>query len=465
MADLIVVEDERVLRRTLERNLRGQGHEVRAFESAEEALESLASAPPDLVLTDQRLPGMAGSDLLRAIKADFPTVLVVLLTAHGTVEDAVGAMRAGAIDYLRKPIDLDELEIVIERTLRAQVMSAQLDYYRDKQLGGSRLDGIIGNSEAVQQLRQTIGRVASLEKRHGEGPTVLIQGETGTGKGLVARALHRASARAEAPMIEVNCTAIPEELLEAEIMGYERGAFTDAKTSKPGLLEAAENGTIFFDEIGHMSPKLQAKLLKVIEDRVVRRLGSTSNRNLRCTIFTATHKDLEAMVREGTFREDLYHRINVVRVSLPPLRDRGDDVADLAEYFLSVHASDYGMTPPRLTEEALKAVRTYRWPGNVRELSHAIERALVLSDGDFLGVESLGFPGPPAGGEHSPVSIRSGGLVEVDFSSGPVPMERVEESLLRAALEASNGSKTEASRLLELSRDTFRYRLSKYDST
>ncbi|MFT5429916.1 MAG: two-component system response regulator AtoC [Myxococcota bacterium] len=465
MADLIIVEDERVLRRTLERNLRGHGHEVRAFESAEDAVKSLVQAPPNLLLTDHRLPGMTGLDLLQIVKSDYPSIPVVLLTAHGTVEDAVAAMRAGAADYLRKPIDLDELEIVVERNLRAQAMSAQLDYFREKQLGGSCLDGIIGTSQAILKLRQTIRRVAALVKRDGEGPTVLLQGETGTGKGLVARALHAASPRAGKPMIEVNCTAIPEELLEAEIMGYERGAFTDAKNSKLGLLEAAEGGTIFFDEIGHMSPKLQAKLLKIVEERVIRRLGSTRDRTISCTVFTATHMDLEAMVREGSFREDLYHRINVVRVMLPALRDREGDVLDLANHFLTLHAADYGMGSPELTDDAKNAVRAYAWPGNVRELSHAIERALVLSEGNSLDTRSLGL----GGATHETVSTAPAAVgldsIDVDFSSGPLSLERIEESLFRAALAEAAGSKTEAGRLLGISRDTFRYRFAKYESS
>jgi two-component system response regulator AtoC len=478
MADIILVEDESVLRRTLARALAGYGHDVRAAESAEEGLEMLAQGTPDLVLTDQRLPGMTGHDLLLRVKAEFPGVAVVVLTAHGTIEDAVAAMRDGASDYLRKPVDLDELRLVVDRCLRGQALEKELSYHRSRALADGGIDGIIGRSAAVELLRGMIRRVAALEKRGGVGPTVLLQGETGTGKGLVARAIHKASARAASPLIEVNCTAIPEDLLEAELMGYERGAFTDAKAAKPGLLEAAEDGTIFFDEIGHMSPKLQAKLLKVIEERTVRRLGSTRDRATRCSIITATHMDLESMVARGEFREDLYHRINVVKVTLPPLRERGDDVVELAEFFLDMHTTDYGQKRPAMGVDAREALLAHRWPGNIRELSHTIERAIVLGTDDVLDAAALGMsaparPAPAPGTVGTEAPARNGGdgaavavsadKVKVDFSAGPVSMERIEEVLMRSALEASGGSKAEAGRLLGISRDTFRYRWAKYE--
>ena len=500
MADILIVEDEEVLRLTIARNLRGRGHETRVAESAEEGLAMVAAGPPDIILTDQRLPGKTGHELLLAVKAEHPDIPVVILTAHGTIEDAVAAMRDGAADYLRKPVDLGELQLVLERCLRGKSMRLELEYYRARHLGDGVSEGILGESEAVEHLRAVIRRVAALQKEGGVGPTTLLTGETGTGKGLVARAIHRASVRKQSPLIEVNCTAIPEDLLEAELFGYERGAFTGAVAAKPGLLEAAEAGTLFFDEIGHMSVALQAKLLKVIEDRSVRRLGSTRDRTVRCSFITATHMDLEKLVADGRFREDLYHRIHVVEVTMPPLRERGTDVLMLAQHFLARHAADYGVPAPRLTEAARRALVAHRWPGNIRELSHTLERAVVLSAGDTIDAGDLGLRGvatttassaaasssseassrsgstaasmPTASassaaasnaGDPSNVRVGTGSTVAVDFTAGPVSMESIERELLFAALEKAGGSKTEAGRLLGMSRDMFRYRLAKYE--
>ncbi len=464
MAYILVVEDERVLRRMLERNLAGRGHAVRVAESAEEAIEILGQGAPDLLVTDQRLPGRSGLELLQDVKTGYPATVVVVITAHGTVEDAVSAMKDGAADYLRKPIDLDELHLVVERCLERQRVGRQLEYYRDRVAVGGPEARIVGVSPAMEHLRATVASVASLEKRDGAGPTVLLQGETGAGKGLVARALHAASPRSDQPMIEVNCTAIPENLLEAEIMGFEKGAFTDAGAAKPGLLEAAGRGTIFFDEIGHMSPALQSKLLKVIEDRVVRRIGATRDRTIHCSLITATHMDLEKMVEEGAFREDLYHRINVVRIEIPPLRERGEDMLVLARHFAARHAADYGVVEPAFSEDALAALRGHRWPGNIRELAHAIERAIVLGAGDEIDAAALALgPTRKAAAAAGGVAASSSG-VSVDFSGGPLSMDTIEEGLLRAALKAGGGSKTEAARLLGISRDTFRYRFAKYEA-
>lgn len=482
MADILLVEDEEVLRLTIARNLRGRGHAVRVAESAEEGLALVGEGPPDLILTDQRLPGKTGHELLLEVRNAHPDVPVVILTAHGTIEDAVAAMRDGAADYLRKPVDLGELQMVIERCLGAKSLRLELEYYRSRDVGDAVGEGILGDSPAVERLRAMIRRVAALQKDGGVGPTMLLTGETGTGKGLVARAIHRASVRRQAPLIEVNCTAIPEDLLEAELFGYERGAFTGAVAAKPGLLEAAEAGTLFFDEIGHMSLALQAKLLKVIEDRTVRRLGSTRDRAVRCSFIAATHMDLEKLVTEGKFREDLYHRIHVVEVTMPPLRERDGDVLLLARQFLARHARDYGVRAPRLTEAAERALVAHRWPGNIRELSHTIERAVVLASGEAIDVADLGLragaasmpaaaeamvsTAAPPGGDAAtaPVQVAPGSSVTVDFSAGPVSMEAIEREMLFAALAKAGGSKTEAGRLLGMSRDMFRYRLSKYEA-
>jgi DNA-binding NtrC family response regulator len=328
---------------------------------------------------------------------------------------------------------------------------------------------LIGDSPTIRTLRELVLRLASHEKRGGGGPTVLITGETGTGKGLVARALHRAAPRHDAPFIEVNCAALPDHLLEAELMGYERGAFTGAVKSKPGLFEAAEGGTIFLDEIGRMSLDLQAKILKVIDERVLRRLGSTRDRVLRCSVITASHIDLAAAVQAGNFLPDLFHRINVFRIQSPPLRERGDDVLLLANHFLNRHAGEYGLALPQLTDHARAALLAYPWPGNVRELAHAMERAVVLCQDNTIDARDLSFfalgETKIAGAttdEGGSSAIRCPEDFRLDFSKGPISLEEIEALALKQAFAHADGNRTVAARLLDMSKDTLRYRLEKF---
>lgn len=477
MADIVLVEDEDVLRRYLAGTLQKLEHSVRAAETAEEGLRFIEEGEPDIVLSDYRLPGMTGYDLLKSVKESWPSVSVVLLTAHGTVEDAVAAMRAGASDYLTKPVNLQELGLIIERCVASKGLRNELDYYRQRDLAsaGPAGDeagggiGLVGESASIRELRELVLKLASHEKRGGGGPTVLLTGETGTGKGLIARALHRAAPRHDAPFIEVNCAALPDHLLEAELMGYERGAFTGAVKSKPGLLEAAEGGTIFLDEIGRMSLDLQAKILKVIDERVLRRLGSNRDRVLRCSVITASHLDLAAAVQRESFLPDLFHRINVFRIQSPPLRERGNDILLLANHFLARHAGEYGLQAPTLTDAARAALLAYSWPGNVRELAHAMERAVVLSRGDTIDAGDLGVFGlgeaaasVAAPAAASSAAIRSPADFHLDFSGGPISLEEIEALALRQAFEAADGNRTVAARLLDMSKDTLRYRLEKF---
>ena len=462
MADIVLVEDEDVLRRYLAGTLERLGHTVRAAESAEQGLEFVDDGEPDVLLTDQRLPGMTGYELLTQVKESHANVAVVLLTAHGTVEDAVEAMRAGASDYLRKPINRHELNFVINRCLEGVGLKNELDYYRKREFERTAIDGIVGESHPMRALRVMVGRLASHEKKDGGGPTVLLTGETGTGKGMVARALHKAAPRREAPFIEINCAALPDNLLEAELMGYERGAFTGATQAKPGLFEAAERGTIFLDEIGRMSMELQAKLLKVLDERTLRRLGSTRDRAMRASVITATHLDVAAAVTEGTFLEDLYHRINVFCIACPPLRERGNDILLLAEHFLAKHAAEYGRAVPRLSDAARDALLDYGWPGNVRELAHTMERAVVLGQGDLLDAADV------SAGASAPSPSSPGGAVSavselrLDFSTGPISLEDVDAEVIRQALDQADGNRAKAARMLGVSKDTLRYRLDKY---
>jgi len=446
---VLLVEDEPVLAKNLRRSLERASHVVEAVESGEAALAHVQAARPDLVLLDNRLPGMSGVETLRAIRDHDPSIVVIMMTAFATLEDAITAMRLGAADFVRKPVGLADLELAIQRAVKNERLQRELRYYRGQRDGRGQGE-LIGSSEAIAQLRHTLGRLSAIAR--GRGPTVLITGETGTGKGLLARLLHRASARGAGPFIDVNCTAIPETLLEAELFGYEKGAFTDARSAKAGLIEAAEGGTLFLDEIGHVSGTIQAKLLKVIEEHAVRRLGSVRDRTTDVWVVAATNRHLEQAVRDGDFREDLYHRLHVLEIHVPPLRERGDDVLELTTHFLTQHAGRYGMPVPRLSDAALEALRRHRWPGNVRELANVLERALILGEGPVLGPAELAMP----------ASVESANEFKVVFPPGGIVWADLEKSLIEQALAQAGGNQVRAAKLLGLSRDALRYRMEKH---
>lgn len=448
---VLIVEDEPVLARNLGRSLERMGHSVETTDSGESALAQVQAQRPDLILLDNRLPGMSGLDTLQRLRAHDPSLLVIMMTAFATLDDAVTAMRLGAADFVRKPIGLAELELAVERVVQNDRLRQELRYYRGQRDGRGN-GGLVGESEAMQQLRHTVERLRGVQRAKGGGPTILIVGETGTGKGLLARTLHQTGARKGGPFIELNCTAIPEALLESELFGHEKGAFTDAHAAKPGLIEAAEGGTLFLDEIGHVSGAVQAKLLKVIEERTVRRLGSLRDRATDVWVLAATNRDLEAAVRKGEFREDLYHRLRVLEIAVPPLRARGDDVIDLAEHFLRVHASQYGVPAPRLSPAARAALKAYRWPGNVREVANIMERAVLLNDGGAIEPSDLAMlPAEPPATEFC-VTFPPGGIVWADL----------EKSLIEQALAQAGGNQVRAAKLLGLSRDALRYRMEKH---
>ena len=448
---VLIVEDEPVLARNLARSLERMGHSVQCTDSGETAVSDVQAQRPDLILLDNRLPGISGLDTLKQLRAHDPSLLVIMMTAFATLEDAVTAMRLGAADFVRKPIGLAELELAVERVVQNDRLRQELRYYRGQRDGRGH-GGLIGESEAMQQLRHTVERLRGVQRAKGGGPTILIIGETGTGKGLLARTLHQNGARKGGPFIEMNCTAIPESLLESELFGHEKGAFTDAHAAKPGLIEAAEGGTLFLDEIGHVSGAVQGKLLKVIEERTVRRLGSVRDRSTDVWVLAATNRNLEEAVRRGEFREDLYHRLRVLEIKVPPLRARGEDVIELAEHFLRVHASQYGIAPPRLGVAARAALGAYRWPGNVRELANIMERAVLLSDGVAIEPKDLALLPPEPSSSEFRVSFPPGGIVWADL----------EKSLIEQALAQAGGNQVRAAKLLGLSRDALRYRMEKH---
>ena len=455
---ILIVEDEKILAESMSVYLERHGFATMVAHTGEDGVRMAAESSPDVAVVDIRLPGIDGLEVLERLRAATPGIEVIMATAHASVASAVLAMKRGAFDYLNKPVDLDELKVVVDKALAHLRLNRELSYLKGRSEAGGRVSEIIGDSRPVQALRERIERVASLESPEGIAPSVLLLGETGAGKGLVARAIHYQSARASGPFVDINCAAIPPALLEAELFGYERGAYTDARTAKAGLVEAAEDGTLFLDEIGHMDPGLQVKLLKAIEDRAMRRLGGLRPKTFNARIVTATNRDLEAAIAEGAFRQDLYFRIKVLTIEIPPLRERGRDIVLLASHFLDALARRYGHPPKTLSPEAEGVLLAYSWPGNVRELAHVMERAILLHGGPAVTPEHLGLT---ASKPAASVAIGAGG-VQVDFAAGGIVLDDVERELIVKALEAALWNRGHAAQLLGISKETLRYRMEKY---
>ena len=445
---VLIVDDEQSLARSAKAFLADHGYEAEVAVTGEQALDLLATLQPDVVFADVRLPGMSGLDLLRRIRAFDPVIPVIMLTAYGSIEGAVEAVKLGAFDYVKKPVDLEELKLLADRARETRLLKQELSYYRRRATTDVGFEGLVGESRAVQAVLERARQIAALD----ETPPVLLTGETGTGKGLLARAIHAAGARATKPFIEVNCTALPATLMEAELFGHERGAFTDAKESKPGLVEAAEGGFLFLDEIGDVDLAVQGKLLRVIEERAVRRVGSVRERRVDVRIMAATNRDLERAVGEERFRKDLYFRLAVIVLDVPPLRERGEDVLLLTEHFLREFNAKYGKVVRQLSGAARDLLLSYPWPGNVRELSHVIERAVLWSRGPTLDVEHLSLTRPVGGTDHGDAAK------PVDTATLP----QREKTMIEQALREAGGNQTKAAQRLGISRDTLRYRLKKF---
>jgi two-component system, NtrC family, response regulator AtoC len=452
---VLIVDDERTLARAVKAFLVEAGYEAEVAGDGEKALDLLQAIRPDVVFADVRLPGMSGIDLLRRIREFDPAIPVIIMTAYGTIEGAVEAVKLGAFDYMKKPVDLEELKLLADRARETALLKQELSYYRRRAANQAPLPGILGQSPAILSVMERVRQVAALA----EVPPVLITGETGTGKGLVARTLHSSGARAGKPFIEVNCTALPANLMEAELFGYERGAFTDAKESKLGLFEAAEGGFIFLDEVGDLELSLQGKLLRAIEERTVRRVGGIRDRRIDVRILAATNRNLEHEVQRKHFRGDLYFRLAVILLHLPPLRERGEDVLLLAEHFLQRFNAKYGKEVHRLDPPAREVLLGYPWPGNVRELSHVIERAVLWSRDRTLSVEHLSLT--------TPIRLEpNGGSGPAEPASDPTAqvgdLSLWERSMIERALQEAGGNQTKAAQRLGITRDTLRYRLKKF---
>lgn len=451
---VLVVDDEKTLARSIKLFLGEHGYEAEVAEDGDQALELLEKLHPDLVFLDLRLPKSTGLELLKKIRQYDPYIAVVMMTAYGTIEGAVEAMKLGALDYLKKPIDLDELKIVVERAQEASRLRQEVQYYRERETRDFEFEGLIGRCPAMQQIFAQIKHLASLEE---EAPTVLLTGETGTGKSLVARALHVQSRRAGNPFIEIDCTSLPPTLIETELFGYEKGSFTDARESKVGLIEAADSGTVFLDEVGDLELSLQGKLLRAIEERTIRRIGSVRDRKVDAWLLAATNKDLAAAMAAGAFRKDLYYRLDVFTIHLPPLRERGEDIPLLAAFLLKRFATKYGKRVSRLGEAAMAALREYPWPGNVRELKHVIERAVLgWTRGDEIGGVSLGSSATGT------VPPRAAAVPGGQFPPEGLSLPRWERAMIERALQEAGGNQAKAARLLGISRDTLRYRIAKF---
>lgn len=451
---IAVVDDEALFRSWLSEHLGAAGYAVKEAATGGEALRLAAEESPRLMLLDLRLPDADGLELVTQLHEIDRDLVVVIVTAYGQVKTAVKAVKAGAYHFLEKPVDLDDLFITMEKGLEAQHLRREIAALREQHRWQFASVEFVGRSLAVRQLAEMVEKVA-----HTESATVLLQGESGTGKDLVARAIHARSSRKDQPFLEINCTALPEQLVESELFGHERGAYTDARERKKGLAELADGGTLLLDEIGDMPLGSQAKLLRFLEDSRFRRLGGTADIQVNVRVIAATNQELDRSVKEGRFRSDLYYRLKVVDLYIPPLRERPEDCAPLALYFVEKLARDLKREPPTLTPDAICVLEAYSWPGNVRELRNVLERAIILEDTqeirpEHLPVEIRVSAKPPGGGDNI-----------IQLPAEGFRMEDVERNAIEQALARTQGNVAGAARLLGLSRDTLRYRIKKFDLT
>jgi DNA-binding NtrC family response regulator len=442
---ILVVEDEPKMRRLLELQLADEGFRAQTVGDAEAALKLVNSAPFDLIVTDLKLPGMSGIEFLQSVKRANAAVPIIIMTAYGTVESAVEAMKMGASNYVLKPFSLAELVLVIRKELASHQLREENRTLREALGQRYQYDNIVARSEKMQAVLALVERVAPTNS------TVLLGGESGVGKDLIARAIHQHSNRATGPFIKINSTAIPENLLESELFGYEKGAFSGATTSKPGKFELADKGTLFLDEIGDVPPAIQVKLLRVLQEREFERLGGTKTLKVDVRLIAATNRDLRAALEEGTFREDLYYRLNVVAIDIPPLRDHKEDIPALAHFFLEKFARESGKPIRGITTEAMKLLLDFHWPGNVRELENIIERGVTLSSGTTLDVADIHLDPPTHRNASGSSAVLPSGMT----------LDQWEDEAIREALRQANGNKSQAARALGLSRNALRYRLSK----
>ena len=448
---ILVVDDEYLIRWTLQQNLQKEGYEVLIAEAGEEALVKVEQETPDLVLLDIKLPGMDGFEVLDRLLRIDRDVTLIMITAFDDVETVVRAMRLGAFDYIAKPFEFPKVKLSIQKALAASQLKREVKHLRGEQRSRFGFDHIVAVSKEMEKVLRDADRIAGSDTS-----TVLIQGESGTGKELLAHAVHYRSKRENMPFVAVNCAGFPDHLLENELCGHEKGAFTDAKEVKKGLLEMAEGGTLFLDEIGDTNHNVQSKLLRLVEQKNFRRMGGIKDIQVDVRIITATNKSLQKLKDEGKFREDLFYRINVTSLRIPPLRERSDDILPLAKYFVQKYNEEFHKNVEKISEGVQAFFMAYRWPGNVRELKNVIERAMILGDGDTLIMEHLSAD---ILNQNSGQGKKTGG-----FRIPPegISLEKMEEDLVRQAIEMTRGNQTRAAKLLDISRDALRYRMQKF---
>jgi len=446
-AKILIIDDDSSLRRVLEYNLQQEGYDVVTAADGESGLKLFAEKSPALVITDLKMPGMGGFQLLSAVKERSPATVVIVLTAFGAIDTAVEAMKLGAFDYLTKPFNREELKLTVKKGLQLQGLSEENRLLKEELSGRAEFKSIVGTSRAMEGVFAVVRKVADTEA------TVLITGESGTGKELVARAIHSGSSRRAAPFVAVNCAAIPRDLLESELFGHVRGAFTGAIRDKEGKFALADGGTLFLDEVGDLPLELQPKLLRVLQERVLEPLGGSSLHKIDVRVVAATNADLEKGIAEGRFRDDLYYRLSVIPLRLPPLRDRVEDLRLLVRYF----CVKFGGGAVSFSKGALERLEGYAWPGNVRELENTVERLLIMREGDQIGVDELpekicAAPGRPEGGV-------------LRLPPGGYPLEQLEREVVLEALARCDWNQTAAARFLRIPRHTLIYRMEKYQIT
>jgi len=447
---VLLIDDDRDMCDLLEAYLAKAGHTVLSRSSGRAALSTIKSQEPDVVITDLKMPGMSGTELCKEIAVEYPDIPVIVMTAFGSMDSAISAIRVGAYDFVTKPFELGQLSVIVDRALQHKQLTQEVVRLREQVRVRRQFGDLIGESPAMQNVFRVLDRVAPLET------TVLLSGETGTGKEVVARAIHRKSARHARPFVAVNCAAVPETLLESELFGHTKGAFTGAGTTHKGLFIQADGGTLFLDEVGEMPLVLQPKLLRALEQRHVRPVGGTAEIPVDVRLIAATNQNLRGAVAQGTFREDLYYRLNVLELSLPPLRDRGNDILVLAQHFLEAIAESTGHASSGFSRAAAERLLTYPWPGNVRELRNCIERALALSEHDKIDVRDL----PPAIRQHQSSAVAAGG-----DDTELIPLEILERRHIERVLASVDGNKTEAARILGVDRRTLYRKLDTYQAS
>jgi len=453
---ILVVDDERLVRWSLQQKLEQWGYHVSLAEDGATALGRAQLDNPDLITMDVKLPDMTGIEVLSELRSRNVTVPVIVITAYGVVDDAVRSLKLGAYDFIEKPINFEKLENAIRNALETRRLRTEIARTHEIQRSEFSVDRIIGISDHIKDVRELTKKVAA-----SEASTILIQGESGTGKDLVAHAIHYESSRRDRPFFAINCAAIPETLMESELFGHEKGAFTDARSQKKGMFEMADAGTLFLDEVSEMTLGMQAKLLRVLEGQSFRRVGGVKNINVDVRIIVASNRNLEDGVRASRFRQDLYFRLAIIPLTLLPLRDHKDDIPALLDHFITYYNQKFRKNISGVTKEAEELLQNYDWPGNIRELKNAIERVMILADGNRVAAKHL--PIRISEGGIMPVPIADGGNDGgVSLPPGGTSLYDVERELIRQALEQSRGNKTTAAKLLRITRDTLRYKVKKY---